>query len=333
MTISDVAKAAGVSIATVSRTFRRPDRVNVNTLNHVRAVAERLGYHTQIIRPRSESHLVGMISLTVNDLNNPMYSQIAHGVQRECARRNFGLMISETEGSIATERAIIKRSIPHADGMILCSPRLSDWEVRKVAQSRPLAVMIRMIGGVQSLYADDGPAITQTVNELTRLGHREITYLPGPKHSWGNSLRINALQAACRNAGVRLRHTQCAYPVGPHAQRAFEEFLRNPTSAVIVYNDEVACAFMQFARRHGIDVPGQVSVVGIDDIPMCEICSPTLSSIAVPRQELARIAAKRVIDQVLHITDGTMAPVVLESRFVPRESIGPFHVTRAGRPT
>ncbi|PJM75660.1 LacI family transcriptional regulator [Bifidobacterium simiarum] len=323
VTISDVAKAAGVSIATVSRTFRRPDRVNVNTLNHVRAVAERLGYHTQIIRPRSESNLAGLIALTVNDLNNPVYSQIAHGVQRECGRRGFGLMISETEGSITLERAIIKRSIPHVDGMILCSPRLSDWEVRKAAQSRPLAVMIRMVGGVQSLYADDTPAINETIAAIARLGHREVTYLPGPDRAWGNSLRVRALQSACHATGMRLRHTQCAYPVGRHSARAFAEFLRHPTTAVIAYNDEVAYAFMRFAHDHGLDVPGAVSVVGIDDIPMCEVCSPTLASIAVPRQEMARMAARKVIDQVLHNADGSTAPVVLPSRFVPRDSLGP----------
>ncbi|NEG96372.1 LacI family DNA-binding transcriptional regulator [Bifidobacterium sp. SMB2] len=322
VTITDVAEAAGVSIATVSRTFRYPDRVNVRTLNHVRAVAERLGYHAQAIRPRVESRLAGLISLTVNDLGNPVYSQIARAVQRECSRRNFGLMISETEESPDSERAIVTRAIPHVDGMILCAPRLPDATIRKLAQSRPLAVMNRAVGGVQSMYADDGPAIMEAVDALAKLGHREVTYIAGTRQAWQNGLRTNAMQAACRRAGLRLRRTSCAYPVGPESQEAFEGFLARPTSAAVAYNDEVAYAFMTFLEAHGLSVPDDVSVVGIDDIPMCEVCSPKLASIAVPRQELAREAARRIIGQVLHSGDDALAPVVLRSGFVWRASIG-----------
>ncbi|MBW3088751.1 LacI family DNA-binding transcriptional regulator [Bifidobacterium sp. 82T24] len=322
VTITDVAKAAGVSIATVSRTFRYPDRVNVRTLDHVRKVASRLGYHAAMIRPRERGRLAGLISLTVNDLGNPVYSQIARAVQRECSRRDFGLMVSETEENPASERDIIVRAIPHVDGMILCAPRLPDATIRKLAQSRPLAVMNRAVGGVRSLYADDGPAIVEAVETLRRLGHQQVTYLPGARRSWQNGLRANALQAACRRMGLRLRHTSYTYPVGTESTLAFETFLRRPTSAVIAYNDEVAYSFMTFLAGHGMRVPDDVSVIGIDDIPMCEVCSPQLSSIAVPRQELAREAARYVIGQALHSGDDTMAPVTLRSRFVRRASMG-----------
>ncbi|PJM73371.1 hypothetical protein CS006_04850 [Bifidobacterium primatium] len=322
VTITDVARAAGVSIATVSRTFRYPDRVNVRTSGHVRAVAERLGYHAQAIRPRVEDRLAGLISLTVNDLGNPVYSQIARAVQRECSRRNFGLMVSETEESPHSERAIATRAIPHVDGMILCAPRLPDATIRKLAQSRPLAVMNRAVGGVQSLYADDGPAIMDAVSALAELGHREVTYIAGTRQAWQNGLRANALRAACRRMGIRLRRTSHAYPVGPESEEAFEEFLARPTTAAVAYNDEVAYAFMTFLEAHGLSVPDDVSVVGIDDIPLCEVCSPKLASIAVPRQELAREAARRVIGQVLHSGDDALAPVVLRSRFVRRASMG-----------
>lgn len=323
VTITDVAKAAGVSIATVSRTFRYPDRVNVRTLNHVREVADRLGYHAQAIMPRERDGLAGLISLTVNDLGNPVYSQIARAVQRECSRRSFGLMVSETEESPDSERAIVTRAIPHVDGMILCAPRLPDAAIRKLAQARPLAVMNRAVGGVRSLYADDGPAIRDAVETLHGLGHRELTYLPSAQRSWQNGLRANALQAACLQTGLRFRRTSWTYPLGPESTPAFESFLRRPTSAVVAYNDEVAYAFMTFLVSHGVGVPDDVSVIGIDDIPLCEVCSPRLASIAVPRRELACEAARRVVGQVLHSRDDSMAPVVLRSRFVRRQSVGP----------
>lgn len=325
-TIWDVARAAGVSPATVSRAFRQPGRVNVDTLNRVLAEAQRLGYRQDAIVPRGEDRLVGLIALVVTDLENPVSAQFARSIQRECARRNFGLMVCESEESKERERAIIVRSIPHVDGIILSASRLSDATIRKIAQERPLAVLNRIVGGVQSIYPDDASALTAAVAELKRLGHRSVTYLAGPETSWQNGLRLNAVMGACRREGLAFRRSSCAYPVGEASDAAFASFLSRPTTAAIAFNDDVAYAFMLFLESHMIRVPWQVSVVGVDDTPKCLICSPNLSSVRVPRAEMGRMAADRIIDRLLHTApaDGTgMRPVALPSAFVSRTSIAP----------
>ena len=118
VTIWDVAAAANVSPTTVSRAFRQPSRVNVKTLGRVLETAKRLGYRSESIIPREEKHLRGLLALVVTDLENPVSAQFARSIQRACAARNFGLMVCDTEEDKASELAIIKRSIPHVDGII-----------------------------------------------------------------------------------------------------------------------------------------------------------------------------------------------------------------------
>ena len=326
-TIWDVAAAAGVSPSTVSRAFRRPGRVNVKTLERVLKAARDLGYRTEAITPRREERLSGLLALVVTDLENPVSVQFARSIQRECAKRNFGLMVADTEESQAGELSIIKRTIPHADGIILSASRLSDATIRKVAQSRPLAVMNRIVGGVQSVYANDNASLAEAVADLRRLGHRQVTYLPGPDSSWQNGLRANAVLTACAREGLRFRRTPCAYPVERCARDAFAAFLARPTTAVIAFNDDVAYAFMLFLEARQFKVPWQVSVIGVDDIPKCEVCTPKMSSIRIPRREMGVEAANRVIDRVLHASSGDVHPVALTSTYVRRDSVAAAPVT------
>lgn len=331
-TIWDVAQAAGVSPATVSRSFRQPGRVNVETLERVLVAARELGYRSDAIISRTERFgnqederaLLGLIALVVTDLENPVSSQFARAIQRTCARRDFGLMVSESEESPERELAIVRRALSHVDGVILSASRLSDVQLRKIAQERPLAVLNRLVPGVQSIYPDDARGLCEAVHRLRELGHRQVTYLPGPQSSWQNGLRGNAIAAACRNEGMTLRRTPCAYPVGRCAGESFEAFRAHPTSAVIAFNDDIAIAFMRWHRsefeKGGL--PGKIAVVGIDDTPQCEIATPALASVHVPRRDMGVAAAERIIARVLHVWDGDLSPVRIPSTFVERESIG-----------
>lgn len=332
VTICDVAQAAGVSPATVSRAFRQPGRVNVETLDRVLDVARELGYRSDAIISRSERfgeqggerELLGLIALVVTDLENPVSSQFARAIQRTCARRDFGLMVSESEESPERELAIIRRTLPHVDGIILSASRLSDVQLRKIAQERPLAVLNRLVPGVQSIYPDDARGLREAVHRLRVLGHRQVTYLPGPQSSWQNGLRGNAIAVACRNEGMTLRRTPCAYPVGDHAGEAFESFRTHPTSSLIAFNDDIAIAFMRWHRseiKNG-GLPRDIAVVGVDDTPQCEIATPALASVRVPRQEMGVAAAERIIARVLHVWDGDLSPVCIPSSFMDRASVG-----------
>ncbi|OXN00161.1 LacI family DNA-binding transcriptional regulator [Bifidobacterium vansinderenii] len=324
-TIWDVAQAAGVSIATVSRAFRQPNRVNARTLERVRQAADRLGYHTDLVEPvrTDDERLRGLISLVVSDLENPAAAQLARAVQKQCESKNFGLLIADSEGDVTRELAIVHRSLAHVDGVILGSSRLSDAAIRKAAQIKPLISQNRQVGGVKSIVVDEGPALAEAVDALYRLGHRSLTYLSGPDRSWQNGLRRNAVMRACESCGMAFQRIRVVDPVERHRKESFSQFMERPTGAVIAFNDAVAMEFILFLIDNGIRVPRDVSVVGVDDVPMSRLFTPSLTTIGIPRRETGRLAATTLIGQILHTEVIDAAPISVGATFVPRNSIGP----------
>ena len=328
VTIHDVAEHAGVSIATVSRAFSQPGRVSTATLSKVHRVARDLGYHAETIRPVSQDELRGLISIVVTDLENPINVQFTRGMQQYCSQKNYGLLVADTEENTDNELAIIKRSLNHVDGMVLASPRLPDSTLRMLSKITAAVMLNRPVDGVHSLVTDCSSSLAEAVRTLKVLGHRQVTYILGPDNSWQNKLRLSAIREACAEEGLKSCTLPCAYPVGEATQASFQTFLRHPTSAVIAFDDAVAVEFMHFLADRGVSIPAQVSVMGVNDIPMCRMLVPPLSTISFPWREMGRFAAQLVIDHLLHIEDPSMTAElrhVFPSKFVMRDSMGPVN--------
>ncbi|NEG96375.1 LacI family DNA-binding transcriptional regulator [Bifidobacterium sp. SMB2] len=324
VTIRDVAREAGVSPTTVSRALSKPGRVNLETATKVREVAERLGYRTKNLEPRQDDALRGMILTTTSDLKYSVFADFVDGMQHPCIERGFILLTALTEEKRNLERSTIMRMSTQVDGLVLTSSRLSDSTIRKAAQVRPTVVVNRLVNGVQSVVCDDRPSLTAVVRRLKALGHESVTYIAGPESSWQNGLRWQALLSACQKERMRLRQIPGPQVFDEEAMReSYAAFFDNPTTAVILFNDIFALQFLDVLTAHGVSVPEQVSVVGIDDTTAGTRSTPTLSSIHIPRGRMGTQAATKLIGKLLHIDDGDSTPIVSYSTFVERGSIGP----------
>ncbi|TPF97914.1 hypothetical protein EP30_00810 [Bifidobacterium sp. UTCIF-39] len=327
ITIRDVAREAGVSPTTVSRALSRPGRVNLETATKVQEVAERLGYRTKNLEPQQDDVLRGMILTTTSDLKYSVFADFVTGMQKPCIHRNFILLTAITEENRDLERSTIVRMTSQVDGLILTSSRLSDSTVRKAAQMRPTVVVNRLISGVQSVISDDRPALNRIVRRLKALGHQSITYITGPENSWQNGLRWQAMLVACQQEQIKLRRIAgpnlATYVGGPLMDEPFVEFMRNPTTAVVLFNDIFALEFMERLQANGVRVPEQVSVIGIDDTPEASRSNPPLASVHTPREEMGTDASNKLIAKILHTSDGSTTPVVRYSTFIERASVGP----------
>lgn len=325
VTIRDVATAAGVAASTVSRALSRPGRVNAATVLRIRQVADTLGYHSSAITASdSSAELSGMLAIVVADLGNPVFAEYARSAQHECFTHHLGLLVIDSEESSAVERAAVHLALPHVDGIILASSRQSDTAIRKLAGVKPLIAMNRSIRGIQSVIADTSTGLNQAVSHLAALGHRSITYISGPTPSWQNGVRWTALKGICAARHIALRRVQSSAPSFSGGYRCRDDFLANPTSAVIAYNDILAIGLIAALRAGGVAVPDQVSVVGIDDVQFSSLVSPALSTVRIPRRDLGTRAVDE-LTTLLHHTNspGDLRPVVLDSQFIPRTSSGP----------
>lgn len=324
VTINDIAKAAGVSPATVSRSLSRPGRVNAETANRVRSIAESLGYRATNSTLKHDQTLRGAILAVAADLRYPIYAEFLYGMQGPCLSKNFCLITAVSAYHTDAERGIIARFAPSVDGIVLIGTSLSDAAIRKAAQMRPLVSINRQVSGVQSVVCDEQYSLDEVVRTLKALGHTSIEYVAGSERSWQNGMRWLALLNACHREYVRLHQIPGPSRIlagDDEVDQWFAPLLDPSVTAVIAYNDLSAEMIMNMFKRHGVDVPGRVSVVGIDDIREDTLLSPSLSSVSIPRERMGELAATKLIERILRVSDG-IAPVTVRSTFVRRDSIG-----------
>lgn len=330
VTLRDVAREAGVSISTASRAFARPGRVSAQTAKAVREAADRLGYRAEPVTtqaPIDRNQMSGILAITVADISNPVFSDYVKSAQHHCLRKGFGLMVIDSEETGIIERSTLQLAYDHVDGFILSSSRASDTSIRKIAEIKPLVTINRPVRGLQSIIADSSQGLTAAVDRLAELGHRSVTYLSGPAASWQDGMRWRTLTLLCPKRGLVLKRVPCASPTYGGGYGAAKAFLANPTTSVIAYNDSIAIGFIAALRTHGKQVPDDVSVVGIDDIPVSALISPPLSSVRLPRRQLGEQAVEELVGRLQRtIRRPNFEPVMFPSTFAERLSTGPVPV-------
>ena len=320
ITIYDVARQAGVSPSTVSRTFSRPDRVSISTARMVQRVADSLGYHSDMVDSRSDSQGRGLVAVIVPDLGNQFFTGVIRNIQDECERFHFETLILDTRESITRERRIIDAVAPVVSGIILVSPRMPDAMIRKCAQLRPLVSVNRDVRGVSSISIDSSKGACQAVDYLHSLGFRSLTYLDGPAASWSGGIRWRHIFNEGEAKGMNVKRSLPCAPTFYGGYSFAEKYLANPTGAVIAHNDLMAIGLIVALRRLGCECPRDVSVIGFDNDIMSMVSSPPLTTIHMSLSALGRGAADLLI-QRLSGTALSAAPTV-PARLIIRQSTG-----------
>jgi LacI family transcriptional regulator len=198
-----------------------------------------------------------------------------------------------------------------------------------VAKQRATVLLNRTIPEVSCLISDNPRGVRRAAEHLSALGHESILYVAGPEESWPDGVRWRAL----RETGVELDLD--VRRIGPHPPtvvagfRTARQVARLGATAVLAYNDQLAIGVMKGLRTLGIGVPGDVSVVGFDNIQFGEIIEPTLTTVAAPLRHMGATGVRNCL-AVLHGAQPSAPPLVLPTKFVERQSTGPRRAA-AGR--
>jgi LacI family transcriptional regulator len=322
-TIYDVARECQVSPSTVSRAFSRPGRVNAVTAERIKAAADRIGYRSTLITRPTSVDRTGMIAVVVSDITDPAYAPIIRGAQEAGAAPGFTMLLGDAQESAQTERATVDRVLPAVAGIVLCSSRMPDAGIRTIAGRLPVVVLNRAVPGVTSVVTDSAREVRRAVEHLGGLGHETITYLAGPEASWADGTRWRAVLESTHELHLR------AYRLGPNRPTvaggvaAAAELRRQGATAVIAYNDVLAIGVLRGMARAGVRVPGQLSVVGFDDIFGSDFCTPALTTVAAPLHALGGTAVRQLLAQIRGPSPHAGPPRTLTAQFVLRESTGP----------
>ncbi len=311
-TLTDVARRAGVSIATASRAFGEPERLAGGTLERVLQAAVDLGYSNP-----QNSVATRTLGVIVPDIANPVYAMLLKAIQGQAWHGRHRIVLFDADEDLRREREQIEQA-RKLDGMLLCSPRLPDDEVLASVGGTPYVVVNRQIDGAPCVVMDTEHGPTQAIEHLVALGHQHVAYASGPRGSWADARRFDTISRACERHGIRLTRLShhAASIQGGRAAAALAA--ASSATAVVAYNDLVALGLEAGMSELGRRCPDDVSIVGIDDIDLAGAVTPGLTTVQMPIERCGALA----VDLLLQAISGTaMSDVVtLGSQLIVRAS-------------
>ena len=319
-TIYDVARAAGVASSTVSRTFARPGRVNFETAERIRKVATELGYRANPLARALPTGRTSMIALVISDVTNPFYNEIIRGAQVAAGAAGYTMLLADAQESGALERESLERAMASVDGIVLATSRMSDSAIRMTAKQRPTVVLNRAVTDVPSVVTDNPQGLRRAVEHLAGLGHQQITYVAGPEASWADGVRWSSLREAAGRSEIHARRIGPYAPTVAGGAEATTELARQPTTAVIAYNDLMAIGLIRALSALGVRVPREVSVVGFDNIFAAELVTPALTTVATPLRAMGLTGVRNLLAIVGGARPRSPEPVTLPAGLVVRGS-------------
>jgi LacI family repressor for deo operon, udp, cdd, tsx, nupC, and nupG len=332
--IYEVAKRAGVSTATVSRVLSQPNVVAPATRSRVLQAVERLGYEPNSTAKNLRTLRTGKLLVTVPDLSNPFFSLILQGIEDAALREGYSVLVGDTQHDAKREERyalMLKRK--EADGLIFLGHRMPEEAASYIrAQAPRCAPVVNGCEfspslGVPSVHIDNAKAAYQAMDHLYSLGHRRIGIVTGPLVSPLSRDRLSGATARAKKQKAErefiVMHGDFSIESGAAAADRLLGRSAPPT-AVFCFNDEMAMGVVEVAKRLGIRVPQQLSVVGFDDIRFSRHMDPPLTTIAQPMRQLGEGTVRLLLSILAGGHDAeTPESVTLPHKLVVRASTGP----------
>jgi DNA-binding LacI/PurR family transcriptional regulator len=294
--IRDVARRAGVSTSTVSRSLTAPEMVSPRTRELVRAAAAELGYRPNRAARSLVTGRTGNLGIIVPDLANPFFPSVVQGAQSRAREEDHAIFLADSREDPAQETELIRAMAEQVDGVILCSPRASTTDLHEVAQLTELVLLNRRYVGLPAVLMDSADGMKQAVQHLVSLGHQRVGYVSGPRSSWSNGQRRRGLSSAVRDLGVDVVELGPLPPTFDAGYQAADLARAAGVTGVIAFNDLMALGIINRLTDRSVAVPAEMSVVSFDDIPMAAMCTPPLTTVAMPTEEAGRAAVDLLLE-------------------------------------
>ncbi len=324
--MEDVARAAGVSVATVSKVVNGRYGVSRATFERVSTVIDQLGYETSLGAQSLRSHKTNVIGVLLAEFE-PFSTELLKGASDAVAGTGYELLAysgGHRGGAVGWERRSLSRlGGTLIDGAIIVTPTVMD-----ARPGVPVVAVDPHTGpsGVPTVDSDNFAGAVLATEHLLRLGHRRIAHLSGRADLESSRLREDGFRHAMAEAGVsvdeRLVRIGGYRPEG--AEQSARELLSLPDrpTAIFAANDLSAIRTMQVARDLGLSVPGDLSVIGFDNVPESAVAVPPLTTIEQPLRQMGEEALRMLVA----VLDGQEPPTThlrLPTALVERSSCGP----------
>jgi LacI family transcriptional regulator len=296
-TLKDLAREAGVSLASASYAVNGNGSVGEQTRIHILEVAQRIGYRQNVAARAMKTGRTAALALIVPDLTNPFFPSLAQAIFRAARASGYATFLIDTEGNEVLEQAAVAKAVDLGlDGIVWFPIRDKDTS-NGVLTRTPVVVLDRTVPGYATVGVDYVEAGRIAVRHLLDAGHRRIGIITGPTDIASMRDRCDGAEALIRAEGKLVFRVGNAFSsdLEPEARAALDA---GEATAVFAAADVIAIGAVRWIQAKGLRVPEDMSIVGFDDIPQAEQCLPALSTIELPVEDMAERAIAMLVAQI-----------------------------------
>jgi LacI family transcriptional regulator len=334
-TIKDVARVAGVSIATVSATLNGTARVSETRSRRVWQAVESLGYTPHGIARSLRLGHTKSIGLIVGDISNPFFTSLAKAVEARASAAGYMVILANSDENPGKELSLIKLLLEQRVAGILLAPAGYDSEYLMALSAiarLPIVLVDRQLPGAayDAIVFENLGAARLVTDYLIRLNHRRIAMVIGREHIWTTEQRVRGYQAGLRGAGIEEdlelqvnadSRLETAYEVTQRLMR-----LSNPPTAILAANNFMMLGALEAIFDMGFDCPGTISLAGVDDFPWIPAIRPRLTTVSQPIAAMGMRAVEQLLERISNRKAAKrLVPrtITLEPRFLIGDSCAP----------
>jgi DNA-binding LacI/PurR family transcriptional regulator len=305
--LSDVAREAGVSTATVSRVINEHSYVSPEIRDKVLRVVRRRNYYPNANARGLASGRSNLIGLVISDIANPFFPELVKGMETAAFEHGFEVILANTNYDPARMSSYVRRFIERGVRGVALMTSEFDQDLLKELARRSVSVVFLDSGEpaphVSNLAVEYETGIEEAVTHLAELGHRRVAYVGGPPRMRSSQRRLKAFRRSMRRhlpaEAVSVYAGDFRTEGGREAARRLLSDPRRPT-AVVVANDVMALGVIQECRQAGLSIPGDLSVIGFDDIAFAALTEPPLTTVSLPRHLLGSKAIEALLATINH---------------------------------
>jgi LacI family repressor for deo operon, udp, cdd, tsx, nupC, and nupG len=328
MKMSDVAKLANVSPATVSRVLSNPELVSKETRQKVLDVINQVNYKPHIVARQFRTKETKIILVVVPDITSAFFSKVLRGIEHVAVNNGYQVILGDTENDIEREKEYINLLLQkQADGMVLLTARLNKTDLEEISNHFPMVLACEYMDGlnVPTVSIDNISSARKATEHLIKIGHTKIAHITGPINVILSRDRMRGYQQAMMSHDLDIdsayiQEGDFSFESG-YNQALKLLALENPPTAVFAFNDEMAMGAIKAAKDSGLKAPEDLAVVGFDNVKMSSVIEPNLTTINQPKYEIG----KKAMELLLKLINGesiNKKKFVMKDELIIRESCG-----------
>ena len=303
VTLKEIAKRVNVSSMTVSRALQKPESVNTETRNKIKAIANEMGYHPNALAQSLVRKRTNNILVIIPDLGNFFFPEMIASTSEILKKYGMNILIASSFGKISEEKRLLNMGLTrNVDGVIIFVPRVEPEYLIQVGLQFPVVVTDRLFESdvVKQIYLDTRDGAKKAVEYLISMGHKKIGLIEGPESVQANLSRKNGFCEAMIKNGLAFDPSDVfegdySFQEGREAFDYFISRSENVPTAYFSTNDVMALGFIQRAVEKGYSIPKDFSVIGFENSGISYITTPQLTTVDHPKKQMGYLAAYEML--------------------------------------